>query len=134
MEANQTQTNQTEQLITSLFTIFHNHINNLVEQRVNQIFEAHATVKHLDEQWEQRIKGFVQEAIDEHEGDYDHPSDDDVSDKIATHIAHIDFTDNIERAVEQILRDNDYTTEERVQELIDDIDHEEAVKEVLRNI
>ena len=134
MEETQTPTTQTEQLITSLFTIFHNHINTLVDQRVNQIFEAHATVKQLDEQWEQRIKGYVAEAIEEHEGDYDHPSNDDISDKIATHVAHIDFTDNIERAVEQILRDNDYTTEERVTEMIDEADIEDQVKEVLRNI
>lgn len=133
MEANQTPT-QTEQLITSLFTIFHNHINTLVEQRVNQIFEAHATVKQLDEQWEERIKGYVAEAIEEHEGDYDHPTNDDISDKIASHVAHIDFTDNIERAVEQILRDNDYVTEDRVTEMIDEADIEDQVKEVLRNI
>lgn len=139
MEANQTQTNPPAkvtpyQLMDTLGKVLFAHIEALVDARVNQIFEAHATVKHLDEQWEQRIKGFVQEAIDEHEGDYDHPSDDDVSDKIATHIAHIDFTDNIRRSVEEIISDGDYTTEERVTEMIDEADISDQVKEVLRNV
>lgn len=133
----QTQTNTPEQhsvLMDSIAKYLLGMIHSIVDARVNQIFEAHATVKQLDEQWEERIKGFVAEAIEEHQCDDDHLSNDDISDKIATHIAHIDFTDNIERAVEQILRDNDYVTEDRVTEMIDEADIEDQVKEVLRNI
>ena len=126
---------ETVTLLTELLSAVNAHINNLVDARVNQIFEAHATVKQLDEQWEERIKGFVQEAIDEHETDYDHPTNDDISDTVATHIAHIDFTDNIRRSVEEILSDGDYATEDRVIDIVtDELDIEEKVKEVLRNI
>ena len=124
----------TEQLLTALFGVFDNHIKHLVDQRVNAIFEAHATMKQLDEQWEQRIKGFVQEAIDEHEADYDHPTNDDISDTVATHIAHIDLTNQIQNAVHEIISDGDYPNEERVTEMIDEADIEDRVKEVLRNI
>ena len=124
----------TEQLLTALFGVFDNHIKHLVDQRVNAIFEAHATMKQLDEQWEQRIKGFVQEAIDEHEADYDHPTNDDISDTVATHIAHIDLTNQIQNAVHEIISDGDYPNEERVTEMIDEADIEDRAKEVLRNI
>jgi hypothetical protein len=124
----------TEQLLTALFGVFDNHIKHLVDQRVNAIFEAHATMKQLDEQWEQRIRGYIQESMDEHETDYDHPTNDDISDTVATHIAHIDFTDNIRRSVEEIITDGDYPNEERVTEMIDEADIEDRVKEVLRNI
>lgn len=124
----------TEQLLTALFGVFDNHIKHLVDQRVNQIFEAHATMKQLDEQWEERIKGFVQEAIDEHEVDHQHVDRDEVDDRIDTHIAHHDFSDQIKRAVEEIMVDGDYPNEERVTEMIDEADIEDRVKEVLRNI
>ena len=124
----------TEQLLTALFGVFDNHIKHLVDQRVNAIFEAHATMKQLDEQWEERIRGFIKESIDEHETDYDHPTNDDISDTVATHIAHIDLTNQIQNAVHEIITDGDYVTEERVTEMIDEADIEDQVKEVLRNI
>jgi predicted NBD/HSP70 family sugar kinase len=49
-------------------------------------------------------------------------------------VAHIDFTGHIRRSVEEIISDGDYATEERVQEMIDEVDFEEKVKEVLRNL
>jgi len=69
-----------------------------------------------------------------HESDFEHNTNDDISDTVATHIAHHDFSDTIRRSVEEIISDGDYPTEERVQEMIDEHDYEESVKEVLRNI
>ncbi len=125
----------TEQLLTALFGVFDNHIKHLVDQRVNQIFEAHATMKQLDEQWEERIKGFVQEAIDEHEADYTHVDSDEIDDRIGSYVANHDYSETIKRSVEEILSDGDYATEDRVIDIMtDELDIEEKVKEVLRNI
>lgn len=124
----------TEQLLTALFGVFDNHIKHLVDQRVNAIFEAHATMKQLDEQWEQRIRGYIQESMDEHESEYDHVDRDEVDDRIGSYISNVDFTDNIRRSVEEIITDGDYPNEERVTEMIDEADIEDRVKEVLRNI
>lgn len=133
----QTPTNTPAQhavLIDSVAKYMLGMIHSIVDARVNAIFEAHATMKQLDDQWEQRIRGYIQESMDEHETDYDHPTNDDISDTVATHIAHIDFTENIRRSVEEIINDGDYPNEERVTEMIDEADIEDRVKEVLRNI
>lgn len=136
-DTTQTPTNTPAQhavLIDSVAKYMLGMIHSIVDQRVNQIFEAHATVKQLDEQWEERIKGFVQEAIDEHEVDHQHVDRDEVDDRIGTYIAHHDFSDQIQRAVQEIMVDGDYPNEERVTEMIDEADIEDRVKEVLRNI
>ena len=101
-------TNTPEQhsvLIDSIAKYMLGMIHSIVDQRVNQIFEAHATVKLLDEQWEERIKGFVQEAMDDHEADYDHPSNNDVADIVGTHIAQVNFyiSDQIREALRGLL-------------------------------
>jgi hypothetical protein len=85
-----------------------------------------------------QIRDIAADLITEHEHDHDHESRDDISDAIATHVAHIDFSDNIRRSVEEIISDGDYVTEERAIELAGDVceemDFEEKVKEVLRNL
>ena len=40
-----------ELLIAQVLTAFDSYIVRVVDARVNQIFEAHATVKQLDDQW-----------------------------------------------------------------------------------
>ena len=121
-------------LLYKLLAVIENHVNGLVQKKVNAIFQSHATMALINEKTEERLREIADDAIGVHESDFEHHSTDDVSDQIATHIAHIDFSDNIRRSVEEIISDGDYPTEERVQEMIDDVDHEEKVKEVLRNI
>lgn len=121
-------------LLWKLINTFNQHVNELVEKKVAQIFQSHATMALISDATEDRIREIADEAVREHESDNDHESRDDISDAIATHIAHIDFSDNIRRSVEEIINDGDYATEERVQEMIDEHDFEESVKEVLRNI
>jgi hypothetical protein len=121
-------------LLTKLLAVFNEHIDQQVERKVNEIMQSHATLALIDEKTEERIRGIAGDLIAEHEADHDHESRDDISDTVATHIAHHDFSDTIRRSVEEIISDGDYPTEERVQEMMDDIDLEEKVKEVLRNI
>jgi polyhydroxyalkanoate synthesis regulator phasin len=121
-------------LLYKLLAVIENHVNELVERKVNAIFQSYATMTLIDEQTVERIEEIVKDRMDEHEGDYDHPSNDDVSDLVATHVAHTDWGDTLRRSVEEIISDGDYPTEERVQEMMDDIDLEEKVKDVLRNI
>lgn len=139
MEQTQTINNPTtEQLIFALTGVFETHIKQLVDARVNQIFEAHATVKHLDEQWEERIKGYVAEAIEEHEGDYSHIDRDDiegiVANETAAQLDNHDFERQIKTAVQDILSDGDYTTEDRVTEMIDEANIEDHVRNALKNL
>lgn len=123
-------------LLYKLLQVIENHVNELVERKVNEIMQSHATMALIDDKMKDYIADLVKEKMDEHESDHDHDheSRDDISDAIATHIAHHDFSDTIRRSVEEIISDGDYPTEERVEEMIDDIDFEEKVKEVLRNI
>jgi len=106
----------------------------LVEKKINDIMQSHATMALIDEKTKELIEGMVEDRVLEHESDFDHPSNDDVSDLVATHINHYNFEEMLRGAVEQIVRDGDYATEERVEELIGEHDFEESVKEVLRNI
>lgn len=125
-------------LLWKLVNTFNEHVNALVEKKVNEIFTNHATLALVSEEMKAQLSVMVDEAINEHESDYDHPSNDEVSDQIATHVAHIDFTDNIRRSVEEIMSDGDYCTEERATELaedaVNDIDFEEKVREALQEI
>lgn len=110
-------------LLYKLLAVIETHIAQLVERRVQQIFESHATMALIDEKTEDRIAELVEDRIRVHEGDCDHVDRDEVSDTVATHIAHHDFSDNIRRSVEEIMSDGEYA-----------IDFDEKVKEVLRNI
>lgn len=136
-DTNQTPTNTPEQhtvLIDSIGKYLVGMIESIVERKVVQIMESHATITLINHETRDIIEQMVNEKMVEHEHDYDHPSNDDVSDLVATHINHYNFEEMLRGAVEQIMSDGDYATEERVQEMIDEHDFEESVKEVLRNI
>jgi hypothetical protein len=110
-------------------------IEGIVERKVNEIMQSHATMALIDEKTEGRIREIAIELIEEHESDQPHESRDDNVDLVATHIAHHDFSDSIKQAVQEILSDGDYVTEDRVVDIVtDEIDFEEKVKEVLRNL
>jgi hypothetical protein len=127
--------NPTRDFINSLIDQFSLHIEGLVERKVNDIFQNHATMRLLDEKTEQLMRNIADEAVDEHERDYEHIDRDEISDTVATHISHHDFSDTIRRSVVEILSDGDYVTEDRVMDIVtDELDFEEKVKEVLRNI
>jgi len=121
-------------LFQNILAVLVKHMDARVESKVNQIFQSHATMALIDEKMEDRLREITADAVTEHEQDYDHESKDDISDMIATHIAHHEFEDQIHKSVEQILSDGDYATEERVEEMIGEHDFEESVKEVLRNL
>jgi hypothetical protein len=121
-------------LLQNILAVLVKHIDARVESKVNEIMENHATLNFINDAFSDRIRDIAVEVVQEHEADYVHPSNDDISDTVATHIAHHDFSDTIRRSVEEIISDGDYPTEERVQEMIDEHDYEESVKEVLRNL
>ena len=136
-DTNQTPINTPEQhtvLMDSIAKYMLGMIESIVERKVNEIMQNHSTLNFIDDAFSDRIREIAKELVDEHESDNDHESRDDVSDTVATHIAHHDFSDTIRRSVEEILSDGDYATEERVEEMIGEHDFEESVKEVLRNI
>ena len=121
-------------LLYKLLAVIETHVNQLVERKVNQVMQNHSMLNFIDDAFSDRIREIADEAVREHEGDYEHPSNDEVSDIAMTHIVHHNFEEQIGRAVETLLSDGDYATGERVQEMIDEHDYEESVKEVLRNI
>lgn len=127
--------NPTRDFINNLIDQFSLHIEGIVERKVAEIFQSHATMTLIDEKTEDRIAELIEDRVRLHEGDCDHVDRDEVSDTVATHIAHTDFSDQIRKAVEEILSDGDYVTEDRVVDIVtDEIDFEEKVKEVLRNL
>jgi hypothetical protein len=122
-------------LLPKLLAVFNEHIDQQVERKVNDIMQSHATMALIDEKMEDRLRDIAKEVMDEHEGDYSHLSNDDVHEEISTQFAHTDFSPQIRQAVEEIISDGDYVTEDRVVDIVtDEIDFEEKVKEVLRNI
>jgi hypothetical protein len=121
-------------LLYKLLQVIESHVGELVERKVYQIFESHATMALIDDKTEERIREIVGEEMSIHEGDFEHNTNDDISDTVATHIAHFNFEETIRGAVEQIISDGDYPTEERVQEMIDDIDYLENIKDVFKNL
>jgi len=125
-------------LLYKLLAVIENHVNELVEKKVNDIMQSHATMALIDEKTEERLREIAKDLMDEHETDYEHHSTDDIVDTVATHISHHDFSDQIRRTVDECMSDGDYVTEERAVEIsgdaCEDIDFEEKVKEVLRNI
>lgn len=136
-DTNQTPINTPEQhtvLMDSIAKYLLGMVESIVERKVVQIFESHATLTLISDATEFRLKEIVTELIDEHISDYEHNSTDDINDTVATYVDHYDHSNNIKQAVHEIMSDGDYATEERVQEMIDEHDFEESVKEVLRNI
>lgn len=121
-------------LLYKLLAVIENHVNQLVERKVNQVMENHGTLRFIDDAFSDRIREIAADVVTEHEQDFEHNSTDDISDTVATHIAHTNFDELVRGAVETLLSDGDYATEERVQEMIDEHDFEESVKDVLRNI
>jgi hypothetical protein len=110
-------------------------IEGIVERKVAEIMQSHATMALIDEKTEDRIREIAADLITTHEGDYDHPGNDDISDTVDAHINGHDFSHNIKETVEAIFSDCDYVTEDRVVDIVtDEIDFEEKVKEVLRNL
>lgn len=127
--------NPTRDFINNLIDQFSLHIEGIVERKVAEIFQSHATMALISDATENRIKEIAQEVIDEHESDNHHVDRDEIDDRIGTYVAHHDFSDQIQSAVEAILSDGDYVTEDRVVDIVtDEIDFEEKVKEVLRNL
>ena len=122
-------------LLYKLLAVIENHVNELVEKKVNDIMQSHATMALIDEKTEDRLREIAADLITEHEGDYSHESRDDIGEMISTAIAYTDFGPQVKQAVEEILSDGDYVTEDRVVDIVtDEIDFEEKVKEVLRNL
>jgi hypothetical protein len=122
-------------LLQNILAVLVKHIDARVESKVNEIFQSHATMSLIDERTKEMLKDLVDESINEHESDNEHLTNDDIVETIATHIAHTDFTPQVQSAVSDILSDGDYVTEDRVVDIVtDEIDFEEKVKEVLRNI
>ena len=123
------------QLMDTLGKVLFAHIEALVEAKVNDIMQSHATMALIDEKTEERIREIAKDLMDEHESDYEHNSTDDISDTVATYVHNIDLADKVKYAVQECMSDGDYVTEDRVVDIVtDEIDFEEKVKEVLRNL
>lgn len=144
-------------LLYKLLAVIETHVNQLVERKVNEIFDSHATMTLINEKTEEMLREIAKDLMDEHESDYEHNSTDDISDTVATYVHNIDLADKVKYAVQECMSDGDYATEDRVQEMIDESDYvtesrvhemveeqvqeaidehdyEESVKQVLRNI
>jgi uncharacterized membrane protein YheB (UPF0754 family) len=111
-----------------------NVVAKLVEDRFDELVTNRNTLKLMDEEMFKRIGDMIENAIDAHEADQDHP-DTAVVEQLAADTARETLKDYASKQEGWVTKDqvNDLITE-HVDEEIDGIDWDERVKEALRNL
>lgn len=75
-------------LINVFLTAFEKHIDMLVETKFNAMLQNKMALTLLDEALADKIEAMVADAIDEHENDHAHPSDEDIENEVDHHLEH----------------------------------------------
>ena len=121
-------------LIETLLSQFTKHIDMLVDTKFNAMLANRNALKLMDEEMHKRIGDMIENAIDAHEADQDHP-DTAVVEQLAADTARETLKDYASTQEGWVTKDqvNDLITE-HVDEEIDGIDWDERVKEALRNL
>lgn len=121
-------------------------VNKLIDKRIEEIMGNHHTMQWMNEDFERRVREISQNvaddaaqiAVSEHELHNNHEDEDNIHDIAVNAVQNMDFEDQIKRAVEQILHDDDYVDESRAEEIannaIEEIDWDEKIKDGLRSI
>jgi hypothetical protein len=130
---------------TMAFVLMHNVMNAFMEQMeqviaikvanaLDEMLANRNTLKLMDEEMFKRIGDMIENAIDAHEADQDHP-DTAVVEQLAADTARETLKDYASTQEGWVTKDqvNDLITE-HVDEEIDGIDWDERVKEALRNL
>jgi len=75
-------------LINMLLATFEKHIDMLVETKFHAMMQNRQALTLLDDALADKIEAMVKDAIEEHESDYAHPSDEDIENEVDHHLEH----------------------------------------------
>jgi hypothetical protein len=121
-------------LIDALLSQFTAHIDMLVETKFHAMLANRNALKLMDEEMHKRIETMIENAIDAHEADQDHP-DTAVVEQLAADTAREALKEYASKQEGWVTEDqvNDLITE-CVDEELDNIDWDEKVKDAIRNM
>lgn len=155
---NETQTTQPT-LLETILSAINTHIDQQVEAKLNNVMQAHTTMKQIDEGFEKRIQELIAEAVDDHESMQDHHTRDDIAEtvedsvtqEVQTQMHRMDFSNQLHDAINDFDFDdkidsfdfdskmdewkdmNDILDSDQVRELLDEI-LEEKINELLSKL
>ena len=103
----------TAALMTTLMALIDNYIRDLVTSQVNEILMSHRTLRVIDDGFDQRIREIAQVLVDDaiqgHNDDEYHLSEDTVNDLATSVVEDHDFDSQISDAVNDAINDFDFT-------------------------
>ena len=103
----------TAALMTTLMALIDNYIRDIVTSQVNDILTNHRTMRVIDSGFDQRIREIAQDLIDdaiqEHNNDEYHISEDAVNDIATSALEDHDFDNQISQAVNDAINDFDFS-------------------------
>lgn len=106
-------TQPTAALMTTLMALIDNYIRDIVTSQVNDILTNHRTMRVIDSGFDQRIREVAQDLIDdaiqEHNNDEYHISEDAVNDIATSALEDHDFDNQINQAVNDAINDFDFS-------------------------
>ena len=106
-------TQPTAALMTTLMALIDNYIRDIVTSQVNEILTNHRTMRVIDSGFDQRIREVAQDLIDdaiqEHNNDEYHVSEDAINDIATSVVEDHDFDNQISEAVNDAINDFDFT-------------------------
>ena len=103
----------TAALMTTLMALIDNYIRDIVTSQVNEILTNHRTMRVIDSGFDQRIREVAQvlvdDAIQEHNNDEYHISEDAINDIATSVVEDHDFDNQISEAVNDAINDFDFS-------------------------
>lgn len=103
----------TAALMTTLMALIDNYIRDIVTSQVNEIMTNHRTMKLIDDGFIMRVreiaKDVVDDALQEHNNDEYHISEDAINDIATSAIEDHDFDSQIETVVRDTINDFDFS-------------------------
>lgn len=103
----------TAALMTTLMALIDNYIRDIVTSQVNDILTNHRTMRVIDSGFDQRIREIAQvlvdDAIQEHNNDEYHISEDGVADLATSALEDHDFDNQINQAVNDAINEYDFS-------------------------
>jgi hypothetical protein len=103
----------TSALMTTLMALVENYIKDIVSAQVNEILMSHRTLRVIDDGFTEKIKeiatAVVEGAIQEHNDEEYHISEDAITDIATSAVEDHDFDSKINDAVNDAINDWDFT-------------------------
>lgn len=106
-------TQPTAALMTTLMALIDNYIRDIVTSQVNDILTNHRTMRVIDSGFDQRIREIAQvlvdDALQEHNNDEYHISEDAINDIATSVVEDHDFDNQINQAVNDAINEYDFS-------------------------